>query len=194
VKNVKKKIIKFAQLLYRRDLVSGTAGNISLRVKENEKFIITPTGISLRELTPEELIIINSKGEKIKGKEEYQPSQEASLHLLLYTLRSDVNAVIHAHPPYATAFSIKKKFPLLTLPGRIILKRVECALKALPGSADLVRNVSKVLKGKETKALLLQNHGSLTFGKDLEEAFNILEVLEEAAKVAFLSHQLEKLG
>ncbi|HOL47075.1 MAG TPA: class II aldolase/adducin family protein [bacterium] len=184
---LKKEIIKIGRIMYEKDFVASNDGNITIKV-DDDLFLATPTGISKGFMTEEMLLLINSKAEVIQGN--LKPSSEIKMHLEVYKNRSDVNAVVHAHPTFATAFAINN-IPLAVnvLPEIIVtLGSVPVAKYATPSTEEVPAAVREYIK--QTDAMLLANHGVLTVGKDVWDAYFKLEQIEHYAKILFFGMQL----
>ena len=104
---IKEQICDIGKRIYARGMVAANDGNISVRLNDHE-FLCTPTGVSKGYMTPESICKINEKGELIEACGKYRPSSEMKMHMRVYEKRPDVNAVVHAHPPYATSFAIQE--------------------------------------------------------------------------------------
>jgi L-fuculose-phosphate aldolase len=181
-------MVHIAKLAYARGLVFGVGGNISVRA--GERILITPKGACLRNVKAEELVTSDLTG-KTTGKKE--PSIELPMHLAIYRTFPSVNAVIHAHSPFATAWStLRISLKSRTVEGRFILGKVPVVGYAEPGTTKLAEAVCEKLR--EGKAVLLHNHGLVAVGSTLDEAFNLAETVEETAKIevlaAILKHRL----
>jgi L-fuculose-phosphate aldolase len=166
--------------------VAANDGNITVRIGENE-IITTPTGVSKGFMTPDMLLNINLNGEVLKSSGDYKPSTEIKMHLRVYRERPDVKSVIHAHPPFGTGFAIVG-IPLTKpiMPEAVIsLGCVPIAEYGTPSTEELPDAVSKYLQNYD--ALLLENHGALTYGPDLISAYYKMESLEFYAKLTFIS-------
>lgn len=189
INEYKKNVVKISHYLYRKGLVPGKSGNISLKICEKEEclVIITPSGICLKDVTPESLVVINSFGETVEpGK---RPSSELAMHLKIYQKRNDVRAVVHTHSPYATGFShTKKLIPHLEGFGNIKDPYIKMVEYASPGSQKLADIASDGLK--EEDGLILKKHGVLAVGADLDEAVILAEFIEISAKTVFVAHTL----
>ncbi|MFA6093143.1 MAG: class II aldolase/adducin family protein [Elusimicrobiota bacterium] len=161
-----------------------TAGNISVRL-DGRRVLITPTAAAKAALRPQDLVLVDMAGRVLKG--DFKPTSELGLHLAAYRLRPDVRAVVHAHPPAATAFACAGVPLPKDLAGEIViaLKDVPLVRFFLPGSAlsgsEMPADLEKALRTRE--AALLAHHGALCLGKDLEEAAQRMELLEHSAWV-----------
>ncbi|MCX8022798.1 MAG: class II aldolase/adducin family protein [Syntrophorhabdaceae bacterium] len=193
IKKLREDIAEYSKRSYMRHLVSGTGGNISVKVPDSALVLITPTGISLAEIEPDMNLLVDFEGNILENPLGFNPSKETSFHLVVYRIRPDVGAVAHLHPPYATAFSNKgETLPLLTINSRIALKDVPCIECALPGSRELCDFVKEgIMKFKSVNAFLMKEHGILTLGPDLKSAFYTADLVEDTAKIALFTEILE---
>lgn len=182
-------IIRVVRILTDQGLIRSSDGNISVRWKPN-RFIITPSGVYKMETRAQDLLVVDETGRVLAGRPGLSPSSEVKMHLEAYRLRPDVQAVIHAHPPYATAITIAEiPFPMDIIPEALIaLGSVPIAPYAAPGSADLALSIRPFLR--ESDSLLLSHHGSLNVGRTLNEALIALERVEHTARTYFLAKQL----
>ena len=186
---MKQQICEVGHLIWQLGFVAANDGNISMKIDDNT-FLTTPTGTSKRILTPEMIIKMNANNEIVECPEGYRPSSEFKMHLRCYKERPDIGAVVHAHPPTATGFAIAH-IPLddYTMPEAIIfLGSVPIAPYATPGSQGVPDGVAPFLAEHDT--ILLMNHGALTVGKDITQAYYRMETLEHFAKVSLVARQL----
>lgn len=200
---IRKQICDIGKRIYMNGFVAANDGNITVKIGENE-LIATPTGVSKGFMTPDMLIKVNMKGEVLNTSGKYKPSSELKMHLRIYEERKDVNSVVHAHPPYATSFAIAG-IPLSKpiMPEAVIaLGCVPIAEYGTPSTEEIPDAVQKFLDNYD--AVLLENHGALTYGTDLINAYYKMESLEFYAKLTFIStllggpkelneHQVERL-
>ena len=174
-------------LLYQRGYVVSNDGNVSVWIGEDQ-VLITPSGVSKGQLTPDMLVVCDLEGRVLAG--HLHPSSESAMHLLVYRERPDVGAVVHAHPPAATAFSICRR-PLAqhylteTISG---LGEVPVAPFALPSTSQVPDSLRPYVAG--CNGALLANHGAIAWGRDLWHAFDRMEQVEQTAKIFALVHQL----
>ena len=173
-------LCRVCTLLYQRGYVAGSDGNVSLRAGEG-KILITPSGVSKGRLTPEMPVLCDLEGRVLAG--DRHPSSEAAMHLLVYRQRPDAGAVVHAHPPAATAFAACRRpldVPYLTevVSG---LGPIPVAPYALPSTPEVPESIRPFLR--DHRGVLLANHGALTWGGGLWEAFDRMEQLEHTAKI-----------
>lgn len=155
--------------------------------------LITPTGISLEEIYPEVSVLVDLEGNILESLG-HKGSKETGFHLSAYKLRPDVQAVVHVHPYYSTAFSCTgESLPLVTIPARLNLEEVPCIPCFNPGSKELAEHVVQALKKYSTmKALLMQDHGILALGPDMTTAYYNADLVEHTAMVAYLYQQIKK--
>ncbi len=187
MERIKKKIIEMGEKLYRNVLIVATEGNLSVRVDE-EQILTTVSGVCKGELTPDDIVLVDLEGKLLKGKK--MPSTEIKMHLEVYRQRSDVQAVMHAHPPYVVALSMAG-VPLDRpyLPESVLmLGAVPVVPYARPSTRQVPEGIRPYLKRTDT--LVLERHGSLTMGKTLDEAYFKLETLEHTARVVWLARQM----
>ncbi|MBN1278131.1 MAG: class II aldolase/adducin family protein [Deltaproteobacteria bacterium] len=170
-------------LLYERRLVTGSGGNLSLRV--GGKVYLTPTGCSLRDMSPDMVVTVDMDGQVLEGA---KPTMEAGMHLGLLRERQDINVVCHVHGAYiiaasSTLFPAPDTFPPLT-PGFVYHAHPLPMLPFMvPGTRVLAETVTRELSLPTRKALVLQNHGLVTLGKDLKEALNAAEEIDDVARI-----------
>jgi L-fuculose-phosphate aldolase len=179
-------IIEVGLRLYQKGLVTATDGNISVRVENGH--LVTASGVSKGSLTPGQVIFIDHAGHKPPSG--LAVSSEDLMHAAIYRSRPDVQAVIHAHPPFATAFAVAH----LPLDSRIlaeavaVLGTIPLTRYATPGTAELANIVAEGLANGN--AALLANHGAITVGPTLTQAHYRMETLEHVARVALMARLL----
>ena len=185
----RQQLSEFSKRAFHRRLVGGTGGNLSVRIPDTDTVLITPTGISLGDVEPEENILTSLDGEILDSPMGLKGSKEAGFHLAAYRLRPDVGAIAHVHPPYATAYSNKaSSLPLVTVSSRLNLKHVPCIECFLPGSLELRDCVIQGIKNNpEVNSLLMKEHGILTLGRDLKHAYYLADLVEDTAKMAYIA-------
>lgn len=180
----KLELMNICHLLYERNLVTASDGNISVRISE-EHILLTPSGRNKGMLQKEEILVLDGNGNTIQG--EGRASKEYPMHKEIYRRRQDVKAVVHTHPVYATAFALAgKNLPdNYLIESRMMLGRTALADYAAPGTPALAAAAARY--AEECNAILLRNHGALTLGKNLMDAFQKMEVMESIAKTIILS-------
>lgn len=179
-------LCRIARMLYDKGLVSGTDGNISMKTGKDE-MLITPSGVCKAFLKPELLLRQQFDGTVLEG--DQKPTKEAALHSSLYEQKPGICAIVHTHPAAATAFAVcGMPLPddcLVEVPS--LLGNITVAGYAPAGSRELVREVEKASQGD---VIFLQNHGVITYGKSLEEAFARMDAVENAAKTILYARLL----
>ncbi|MEM2107803.1 MAG: class II aldolase/adducin family protein [Candidatus Bathyarchaeia archaeon] len=188
IDELSERIVKAGKELYARGLVKGTSGNISARIPGANTFLIKPSGACMGNLEPEKLVLVDLQGNKISG--ELNVSMETPIHAAIYRVRKDVQAVVHTHPPTATAFGIAKYevLPLQIELFMLLPNGVPIIPFKAPGSRALAKAVQK--KIADYDAVILENHGIITVGTTVDAACNLNEMVEEAAKVQLLTMML----
>ena len=180
-------IVRFGKLLHQNGLVAATDGNLSIRLG-NGSILSTPTLMSKGMMEVDDLVIVDAQGHKLSGRREV--SSEIAMHLFIYRLRPDVNAVVHAHPPTATGYAAAG-IPLDTaLCSEIVvtLGSVPLARYGTPGTMELAEALAPLIP--DHQAILMANHGVVTYGEDLLTAYMNMETVEHYAKIALVTHLL----
>jgi L-fuculose-phosphate aldolase len=178
--NARSAVCEAGKRLLRENLVSGTWGNLSLRL-DDEYMVITPSGKPYESLSPEDMVLVNYK--TLIWNSENKPSSELKLHAAVYRERKDINAVIHTHQQNASTVAAARREvpPILDDMAQIIGPSVRVADYALPNTKKIVRKTLIALRGRN--AALMANHGAVCIGRDIEEAFVVCQVLEKACRV-----------
>ena len=186
---IKKQICDIGKRIYDRGMVAANDGNISVKISDNE-FLCTPTGVSKGFMTPEYICKVDANGNVIQANGNFKPSSEIKMHMRVYKQRPDVKSVVHAHPIYATSFAIAG-IPLTQpiMPEAVIaLGCVPIAEYGTPSTEEIPDAVSKYLQSFD--AVLLENHGALSFSDSLLNAYHKMESVEFYAKLLYISNQL----
>ena len=186
---IKKQICEIGQRIYNKGMVAANDGNISVKISENE-FLCTPTGVSKGFMTPEFICKVDRNGKVIQANKGFKPSSEIKMHMRVYKERPDVNSVVHAHPLYATSFAIAG-IPLTEpiMPEAVIaLGCVPIAEYGTPSTEEIPDAVSKYVQHYD--AVLLENHGALSYSDSLINAYYKMESLEFYAQLLYQSRLL----
>jgi L-fuculose-phosphate aldolase len=186
---IKKQICDIGKRIYNQGMVAANDGNISVKLNDNE-FLCTPTGVSKGFMTPEYICKVDANGQVIQANPGFKPSSEIKMHMRVYKQRPDVNSVVHAHPVYATSFAIAG-IPLTQpiMPEAVIaLGCVPIADYGTPSTEEIPDAVEKHLQYFD--AVLLENHGALTYSDSLINAYHKMESVEFYAKLLYLARQL----
>lgn len=180
----KKAVLQAAQEMAQKGLVVGTSGNVSMRLKEpggRDLLAVTPSGRYYDLLEVDDIVVVDFEGQPVEG--QLATSIETMLHIAVYKARKKVNAVIHTHSVFGSAFSVAGLEIPAILDDQVtyIGGEIKLAQYALPGSQELVRNVLSALGPRN--AVLLANHGVLSVGRNMREAFTVCELVEKTAKI-----------
>ena len=178
--DLRKRIIEYSLKLNSTNLSPLRSGNISLRVKEDDKdgYLITPSGKKYETLKPEDIVFMGLNEEAENNDSTNKPSSEWRFHRDIYVNKKDAQAIVHAHSPHATAVSSHgKAIPpfhyMIALAGG---EDIQCAEYATFGTKELSNNVIKALENRT--ACLMSNHGQVAFGKNLEDTFELAQEIE----------------
>lgn len=187
---IKKQICDIGKRIYNRNMVAANDGNISVKLNDHE-FLCTPTGVSKGFMSRECICKIDENGNVIEAKDGFRPSSEIKMHMRVYQKRTDVGAVVHAHPMFCTTFAIAGEpltKPILS-EAVMFLGGVPVAEYGTPSTMEIPDRIEKYLPYYD--ALLLENHGALTWSTDLNAAYMKMESLEFYAE---LSYRTKVLG
>jgi L-fuculose-phosphate aldolase len=183
----REEIVRFGKLLHQTGMVAATDGNLSVRL-ENGTILCTPTLMCKGMMETNDLVIVDRKGTKLSGSRNV--SSELAMHLLIYSRRPDVGGIVHAHPPTATGFAAAGLALDTALCSEIIvtLGTVPLASYETPGTPELAEALAPLVGDHD--AILMANHGVVTYGVDLLNAYMNMETVEHFAKIALVTHQL----
>ena len=172
---IKKEICEVGHKLWTKGFVAANDGNISVKISDNE-YYCTPTGVSKGDLTPDMIIKVDKDGKKLEGK--LNPSSEIKMHMRVYRERPDVTAVVHAHPPVATAFTVADiDLDQYILPEAVLtIGDVPTCDYGTPSTMEIPDSLDPYIQNHD--AFLLRNHGALTVGCNLQKAFFVMEEVE----------------
>jgi len=185
---IREEILMVSKRLYDRNMLSAADGNISYRI-DNETILMTPSGQAKAFIELKDISVINIRGEVLSG----NPSSERLMHLAIYQKCPKAKAVVHAHPPYAIAWSVARP-DLSELPAECLSEvilaagRIPVVPFARPSTAAMGENLYPFLP--ESRAMILARHGAVTWGEDLSEAVGGMERIESCAEILSLAHQL----
>jgi L-fuculose-phosphate aldolase len=188
IKNAKQDLLYWAKRLYQKGMSPGTSGNISLRVPQG--VLISSTNVCLNDMGEEDVVLIDLDGNVLDGSK--KPSSEKFLHTEIYELRDDINAVIHSHCPYITAFSVANEAMAAPIIAEFVFyfEKVPVAPYGLPSSIKLAQDTAKYFD--KHNAVLMANHGAVVGQNTLKECFYTLEHLRAYAETYFAAHILGK--
>jgi len=183
----RQEIVQFGRLLHESGLVAATDGNLSVRLDE-DRLLVTPTCISKGRMRASDMVVVDMDGHRLAGKR--RVSSEIGMHLLIYRLRPDVHGIVHAHPPTATGFAASGYDLNRPLVCEVVvgLGSIPLARYGTPGTPELTDGLEPLIPHHE--AILMANHGVVTFGSSLESAYMRMETVEHFAKIALVTHLL----
>lgn len=184
----RRQVLNTAQEISAAKMVIGTWGNVSVKIKNQPLMLITPSGMNYRTMSIEDIVLVDDQGKVVEGK--WKPSSESPLHAEIYRNRQDVEAIVHVHSTYATAFAVAgKSIPVvLEETAQVIGHDIETAPYAICGSSELATNAVKTLGAG--KAVLLANHGLVGVGISAADALRVCYIAEETAQVALLASMI----
>src|SRR6266498_2806506 len=182
----KKQIVDTAQALVQKGYLMATGGNISLRIPGQNAFAITPSNYDYFKMTSDDVCILDFELNRIEG--HLKPSVESGMHGTIYQVRPDVNAIVHTHQAYVSALTlIKTPIPaLFDEQARFLGRSVDIIPYAPSGTGMLKNTVAKHVRN-HNNAFMMQNHGALVFGQDMERAVHNVEILEKCALAYLLA-------
>jgi L-fuculose-phosphate aldolase len=180
-------ICRFGRLLHDKGFVAATDGNLSVRL-DHESILSTPTGMSKGMMEPEDLVVVDLGGRKMTGRRNV--SSEIAMHLLIYRLRPDVRGIVHAHPVTATGYAAAGLPLNQALISEIVLALgcIPLARYGTPGTPELTQALESLVP--QYDAILMANHGVVSYGEDLLRAYMKMETVEHFAKITMVTHLL----
>lgn len=180
-------ILQFGKLLHQKGYVAATDGNITVRL-ENNTILSTPTGMSKGLMDADDLVLVDLEGRKISGRRSV--STEIGMHLLIYRLRPDIRGIVHAHPTTATGYAAAGIALNKALISEVVLSlgSIPLARYGTPGTPELTEALEPLIPDHD--AILMANHGVVTYGDTLLRAYMKMETVEHFAKIALVTHLL----
>jgi L-fuculose-phosphate aldolase len=185
---LRRHLVEICHRLYRQGMIAAGDGNVSARI-DDERVLVTPTGMHKGFITEADLVVVDVHGRLLKGTR--KPSSEFLMHELVYLERPDMRAVVHAHPPITVGLALAG----VTL-AQCVLSETCLVLGPIltaPYSTPTTHEVPTVLRPyvRQSNAVVMDRHGALTYGRDLDEAYNRMEAMEHASKI---THAARALG
>jgi L-fuculose-phosphate aldolase len=182
--DIRNEMVNMCNIIYREGFVSGSAGNVSVRVPGEEKILITPSQKEYEDTKPEDMLVLDFDGKVLEGNR--NPSVEKNMHLAVYKAREDVGAVIHSHGIYSTALSLHSQElpPVMDEFVPYVGGTVKVAEYGESGSPELAEHAVEALE--ERNAVILSNHGNLCCGSHLAGALKVLRMVERVAQIYLL--------
>ena len=187
---VKQEICDIGKRIWQRGYCAGNEGNHSVRISE-DRVACTPTGISKGFLRPDMICITDMDGNQVDGNKKYKRTSEVKVHLAIYKQRPDIKAVVHSHPPHATAFAlVGMPIPEGVHPeAEVFLGRIPMAPYATPSTHDLPNSILPLIDDL-TNTVMMGNHGSVSFASTLQQAYYNLEILDAYCRILILTRDL----
>ncbi|MBG0818803.1 L-ribulose-5-phosphate 4-epimerase [Planomonospora sp. ID82291] len=190
VKALRETVCRLHSELVRYNLVAWTAGNVSGRVPGEDLFVIKPSGISYDDLTPESIVVCDLDGNLVEG--ELAPSSDTAAHAYVYRAMPHVGGVVHTHSTYASAWAARgEAIPcVLTAMADEFGGEIPVGPFALIGNDDIGKGIVATLEGHRSPAVLMQNHGVFTIGKDARAAVKAAVMCEDVARTVHVARQI----
>lgn len=187
--SVREEICEIGRRMYGRRMVAANDGNISVRLLD-DTILCTPTGVSKGFMKPEQLCKIDLSGKVLEAAEGFGPSSEVKMHLRVYQKRSDIKAVVHAHPIFATSFAVMGRALETPIMPEVIVNfgKIPLAPYGTPSTAEIPDAIEPYLA--DYQAILLESHGALTWAGDLLSAYMKMESVEFYAELLYRTTQL----
>src|SRR5262249_21220748 len=184
---LKEQMCEIGRRLYNRGFAAANDGNITIRL-DDKQVLCTPTMVSKGFMKPEDVCKVDYEGKQLAGTR--KRTSEVLLHLAVYKHRPDVNAVVHCHPPHATAFAVAREpIPKCVLPEvEVFLGEVPMAIYETPGTQKFAETIVPYVKDCNT--IILANHGTVSFGPTLEAAYFNTEIIDAYCRILILARQL----
>ena len=184
--SIKEEIVSTCLILVEKGYLMATGGNVSMRIPGQNAFAVTPSNYDYLKMTPDDVCVLDFDLNALEG--HLKPSVEAAMHGAIYQARGDVNAIVHTHQVYTSALTlIKAPIPaLFDEQARFLGRSVDIIPYAPSGTGLLKNQVAKHVKN-HNNAFMMQNHGALVFGHDMERALHNVEILEKCALAYLLA-------
>jgi L-fuculose-phosphate aldolase len=183
----REEIVRYGRMLHQRGFVAAMDGNLSVRLSD-KRILVTPTCVSKGAMRPADMVIVDMQGKRVAGRRNV--TSEIGMHLLIYRMRPDVRAIVHAHPPTATGFAAAG-MPLtepLVCEVVIGLGCIPLARYGTPGTSELAKTLEPFVP--QYDAILMSNHGVVAYAETLEHAYMNMETVEHFAQIALVTHLL----
>ncbi|MFB6720946.1 L-ribulose-5-phosphate 4-epimerase [Kribbella sp. NPDC056345] len=189
VNRLREEVCALHNELVRNGLVAWTAGNVSGRVPGEDLFVIKPSGISYDDLNPDAIVVCDLDGKVVEG--DFDPSSDTAAHAYVYREMPEIGGVVHTHSTYATAWAARAEaIPcVLTAMADEFGGEIPVGPFALIGNDDIGRGIVATLSGHRSPAVLMQNHGVFTIGKDAKAAVKAAVMCEDVARTVHLARQ-----
>jgi L-fuculose-phosphate aldolase len=183
----REEIVRYGRMLHERCFVAAMDGNLSVRLRD-DRILVTPTALSKGAMRPADMVVVDMEGRRVSGRRNV--TSEIGMHLLIYRMRPDVQAIVHAHPPTATGFAAAGVALTEPLVCEVVmgLGCIPLARYGTPGTSELAGTLEPYVPNYD--AILMSNHGVVTYGDTLEHAYMKMETVEHFAQIALVTHML----
>jgi L-fuculose-phosphate aldolase len=183
----REEIVRYGRMLHQRCFVAAMDGNLSVRLDE-DRILVTPTCVSKGAMRSTDLVVVDQDGARVTGRRNV--TSEIGMHLLIYRMRPDVQAIVHAHPPTATGFAAAGMALTEPLVCEVVmgLGCIPLARYGTPGTSELAKTLEPYVPHYD--AILMSNHGVVTYGDTIEHAYMKMETVEHFAQIALVTHLL----
>jgi len=183
----RQEIVRYGRMVHERGFVAAMDGNLSVRL-DSKRILITPTCVSKGAMQPRDMVIVDPEGKRVAGRRNV--TSEVGMHLLIYRMRPDVRAIVHAHPPTATGFAAAGMALTEPLVCEVVmgLGCIPLARYGTPGTSELAQTLEPYVPNYD--AILMSNHGVVAYGDTLEHAYMKMETVEHFAQIAMVTHLL----
>jgi len=183
----REEIVHYGRMLHERGFVAATDGNLSIRL-DCERILVTPTRVSKGGMRVDDMVIVDPDGVRVAGRRGV--TSEIGMHLLIYRMRPDIQAIVHAHPPTATGFAAAGMALTEPLVSEVVmgLGGIPLARYGTPGTSELAETLEPYVPDYD--AILMSNHGVVTYGDVIENAYMKMETVEHFAQIALVTHIL----
>jgi L-fuculose-phosphate aldolase len=183
----REEIVHYGHMLHQRGFVAAMDGNLSVRLG-NDRILVTPTCVSKGAMRTGDMVIVDPEGRRVSGRRNV--TSEIGMHLLIYRMRPDIQAIVHAHPPTATGFAAAGMALTEPLVCEVVmgLGCIPLARYGTPGTSELAQTLEPYVPDYD--AILMSNHGVVTYGDTLEHAYMKMETVEHFAQIALVTHLL----
>jgi len=183
----REEIVHYGRMLHGRGFVAAMDGNLSVRL-DSKRLLVTPTGLSKGAMRPTDMVVVDLQGKQVAGRRSV--TSEIGMHLLIYRLRPDVRAIVHAHPPTATGFAAAGMALTEPLVCEVVigLGCIPLARYGTPGTSELAQTLQPFVPNYD--AILMSNHGVVAYADTLEHAYMKMETVEHFAQIALVTHLL----
>ncbi|MEL6645437.1 MAG: class II aldolase/adducin family protein [Pseudomonadota bacterium] len=184
-------LIATARRCFDQGLQTNAGGNLSVRLEARDSIVIKPSGVGFAECSRENLQVVELSGTILPGAEGLKPSKDLDFHLDLYRIRTDINAIVHCHSPWATGYaSAGLEIPCLTVQTIEKIGRMPLIPLSANGGPQTDVEISPVFQDQSIRAAVLANHGTIGVGKTLMAAQYLAEIIEETAHIAYVRDTL----